>query len=75
MGGRGARSASAISAGVERYRIVFGDKALSRLKARGASDATVSKVYETFHANREAGMGKNAARMAAEKAHGLGSGK
>lgn len=75
MGGRGAISASAVSAGVERYRIMFGDKALSRLKTRGASDATVSKVYETFRANRDAGMGKNAARMAAEEAHGVGSGK
>ncbi|WP_421572292.1 hypothetical protein M1L65_05940 [Slackia exigua] len=83
MGGRGSVSSSAGGhAGGKRpsaseyraaqsYRILHGDRHMSRLKARGATTKDIAKMYEHYHEIRMRGVPKITARQRAEKAAGF----
>ncbi|PLS31565.1 methyl transferase type 11 [Bifidobacterium margollesii] len=56
------------------FRVTHGDKALERLRKRGASDRQIAGIQERYRVNRANGMGKSDARIAAERDAGFGSG-
>lgn len=61
------------SADVEKFRIRFGDNRLKHLKAKGATDEQVSRIYQDFHSfwGGEPGVTKTEARKRAYVKNGF----
>lgn len=59
------------SADVEKFRISFGDTRLKHLKAKGATDEQVSRIYQDFRSFRVPGVTKTEARKRAYEKNGF----
>lgn len=56
---------------MEKFRISFGDTRLKHLKAKGATDEQVSRIYQDFRSFRVPGVTKTEARKRAYEKNGF----
>lgn len=59
------------SADVEKSRITFGDNRLKHLKAKGATDEQVSRIFRDYRPFRASGLTKTEARKRAYEKNGF----
>ena len=57
---------------IRMFRITVGDNVINHLRSRGADDAAIAAIADSYDLNRRNGMGRREARMAAEREHGYG---
>lgn len=55
---------------IRMFRITVGDNVINHLRSRGADDAAIAAIADSYDLNRRNGMGRREARMAAEREHG-----
>ena len=58
---------------IRMFRITVGDNVINHLRSRGADDAAIAAIADSYDLNRRNGMGRREARMAAEREHGYGA--